>query len=312
MKKFIAIISSAVIALSVATTTVFADKWVKTDNGYVYEYDNGTTAEKGWLTVGKDKYYIQKDGTRKTGWLKSSTAKYYFGKDGKMYKSRWLTLKDGTKYYLRSNGKAATGLLTIDKVQYKFDKSGKCLGENNAFILNKETFCLHGNSNCRAAKQIDKENYAKINLGKNELGKYNNKGYWACSINGCNKKSIVNSMPKPEFIIDVVSWEVTTDRRNNNVLIVEYSFSNVSEETEEWYLNIDDTAFQNGVECDTLVFHDEVDSSDQMKKIKPGASTTLKIGYVLENTTSDVEIECYKFFDYSDDKKPLFTATFNL
>lgn len=198
MKNIIAIASSVVIAVSLATTSVSADEWIKTDSGYVYEYDNGTTAEKGWLTIGKDKYYIQKDGTRKTGWLKSSSAKYYFGKDGKMYKSRWLTFKDGTKYYLRSNGKAAIGLLTIGKIQYKFDKNGKCLGENNAFILNKETLCLHTNAKCRAAKKIDAENYSTINIGDNEIANYTEKGYWCCGVKGCNSNELKNAMPKPE------------------------------------------------------------------------------------------------------------------
>ncbi|MBQ5319729.1 MAG: hypothetical protein J6K17_11600 [Oscillospiraceae bacterium] len=198
MKKFIAIASSVIMAVSIATITVSADEWVKTDSGYVYEYNDGTTAEKGWLTIGKDKYYIQKDGTRKTGWLKSSSAKYYFGKDGKMYKSRWLTLKDGTKYYLRSNGKAATGIVTIGKVQYKFDKNGKYLGENNAFVLNKETMCLHSDADCRAAKKIDKENYSTVNIGDDEISNYAKKGYWCCGVKGCNTKELKKAMPKPK------------------------------------------------------------------------------------------------------------------
>lgn len=85
LKRISAVIAAAVISFTMATPmTVHADEWVKTDSGYVYEYDDGTTAEKGWLTVDKDKYYIQKDGTRKTGWLKTTSSKYYFGKDGKM------------------------------------------------------------------------------------------------------------------------------------------------------------------------------------------------------------------------------------
>ena len=129
MKKFIATLSAALIACTmIAPTTVYADEWVKTDNGYVYEYDDGTTAEKGWLTIGKDKYYIQKDGTRKTGWLKTTSSKYYFGKDGKMYKSKWLKLKDGTKYFLRSNGKAAVDCtIKISGKSYSFDEEGKLI-----------------------------------------------------------------------------------------------------------------------------------------------------------------------------------------
>lgn len=129
LKRISAVIAAAVISFTMAAPmNVHADEWVKTDSGYVYEYDDGTTAEKGWLTVGKDKYYIQKDGTRKTGWLKTTSSKYYFGKDGKMYKSKWLKLKDGTKYYLRSSGKAAVDCtIKISGKSYTFDENGKLI-----------------------------------------------------------------------------------------------------------------------------------------------------------------------------------------
>lgn len=127
LKRISTVIAAAVISFTMAAPiTVHADEWVKTDSGYMYEYDDGTTADKGWLTIGKDKYYIQKDGTRKTGWLKTTSAKYYFGKDGKMYKSKWLKLKDGTKYYLCSSGKAAVDCtIKISGKSYTFDENGK-------------------------------------------------------------------------------------------------------------------------------------------------------------------------------------------
>lgn len=128
MKK--QIVSAVMATLLTATIsmplTVNADEWVKTDSGYKYEYDDGTTAPKGWLTVDGKKYYIQKDETRKTGWLKTSSgAKYYFDKNGVMKKSSWLTMKSGDKYYLRKNGKAAVNCtLTIDGKSCTFDKDG--------------------------------------------------------------------------------------------------------------------------------------------------------------------------------------------
>ena len=140
MKKFISIFIAMLSCMLVMTMTVSADKWVKTEKGYSYEYDNGTIAEQGWLKVGKDTYYIQKDGTRKTGWLKTSTSKYYLGKDGKMYKNRWLTLKNGTKYYLQSNGKAAINCtIKISDKSYKFDESGKLIvkTKENTVVYNK-------------------------------------------------------------------------------------------------------------------------------------------------------------------------------
>jgi len=128
-RKFIAALATAVIAISVAAPQAYADKWIETDSGYTYQYDDGTTAKNGWLKLDSKTYYIQKDGTRKTGWLKTKSGnKYYFDKNGVMYKSKWLTLKNGDKYYFRKSGKAAiNGSLTINGEKYSFDKDGKLI-----------------------------------------------------------------------------------------------------------------------------------------------------------------------------------------
>lgn len=196
MKKQLISIAIALTLITAvfAPVSVSADEWVKTDKGYVYEYDNGTTAAKGWLKIDGKTYYIQKDGTRKTGWLKTSSgAKYYFDKNGVMYKSKWVKMKSGTKYYFLSNGKAATGVVTIDKTEYKFDTDGAYLGKNNHYILNTETLCLHTKNTCTAAQKIDKENYDEVDIGSEEFDEYSENGYWGCGI--CNKNK---ALPKPK------------------------------------------------------------------------------------------------------------------
>ena len=199
MKKILSAIFAAAIMLSAFPLAASADKWVQTDSGYVYKYDNGKTAEKGWLKVDGKTYYIKKDGTRQTGWLKTKTAKYYFDKNGAMKRSQWVTMTSGKKYYFLSNGKAATGIVDIKSgkktVAYKFDSDGVCLGENYHFILNTDSLCLHS-IKCRAAKKIDKDNYDEIDLGKNEFKEYSENGYWACGVSGCNAPEISIALPK--------------------------------------------------------------------------------------------------------------------
>ena len=199
-KKRITAFAAAILMTSAmsAPLACSADEWVKTDSGYKYEYTDGSYAKKGWLKVSGKTYYIKKDGTRQTGWLKTKTAKYYFDKNGVMYKSKWLTLKDGTKYYMQSNGKAATGVIKVDGVTYKFASDGKCLGKNYRFILNKETLCLHTSDTCRAAQKIDDDNYAVINIGADEIDDYSEKGYWCCGISGCNDNDLRKLLPKPK------------------------------------------------------------------------------------------------------------------
>ena len=198
-KQFVSVAMAAFMTMAAfAPLTANADEWVKTDKGYTYEYDNGTTAKSGWLKVNGKTYYIKKDGTRQTGWLKTTTAKYYFDINGVMQKGKWITMKSGAKYYLNSNGKAAVGIVKIDKVEYKFADDGKCLGVNHHFILNKETSCLHSDSKCRAAKKIDKENYSELDIGENEFVDYSQNGYWACGVSGCNNKDTKSALPKPK------------------------------------------------------------------------------------------------------------------
>jgi len=109
--------------VSLSPMCVYADEWVQNDNGYVYQYDDGTAAPKGWLKLGDKTYYIQKDGTRKTGWLKMTSGKrYYFKKDGTMV-TGWLKLSKG-KYYFDKNGVMQTGYKVISKNIYLFSDSG--------------------------------------------------------------------------------------------------------------------------------------------------------------------------------------------
>ena len=116
-----------VISISSLTAVSYADCWKKTDSGYVYEYSDGTTAEKGWLTVDGNKYYIRADGTRKTGWgTTSNGTKYYFCKDGTAACSKQLKFSDGSRYYFDEEGKMAVDhCLKKGKKHYYYGSDGK-------------------------------------------------------------------------------------------------------------------------------------------------------------------------------------------
>lgn len=194
-QPIIAILAAAMMTAAVTPVNAAADGWTKTDKGYVYEYDNGDTAKKGFLKVDGKYYYIQKDGTRKTGWLKTTSGKYYFGNDGVMYRSRWLKLKSGKKYYLKSDGKAAEGLLKINGVTYKFDSDGLFKGQNYHFICNTSTLCLHS-TECWAAEKIKDENYSEVDIGAEEFEKWSADGHWACGVEDCNSLIVMDAFPK--------------------------------------------------------------------------------------------------------------------
>ena len=132
MKKFLAFIAATVLVLSCFCPSVAAEKLVGSKEvGYKYQFDDGTYATKGWLTVGSRKYYIQSDGTMKTGWMTTTNGtKYYFrtkktenGGYGEMIKG-WLTY-DGEKYYFNENGKMVTGNFKVGNKEYFFRDTGE-------------------------------------------------------------------------------------------------------------------------------------------------------------------------------------------
>lgn len=143
IKKLVSILTASVITISmIIPFTVSADKWVKTDNGYKYGYNDGTYAKTGWLTIGSDKYYIQKDGTRKTGWLKTKDSSYLFGSDGKMKKGLTATTS-GDYYYFDDK----TGKMWIDtRAEFEnailyFGFDGKLKGYSQS--VNEDMVCIY-------------------------------------------------------------------------------------------------------------------------------------------------------------------------
>lgn len=130
-KRLTATVIAVATMVSVSATAISANEWVKADTGYKYELDNGDYQKKSsWVTVGKDKYYINSKGVRATGSVvftaKDGTKKYYyFDKNtGKMKKSSWVTM-NGEKYFYRSSGERATGMtLKISGKSYTFDETG--------------------------------------------------------------------------------------------------------------------------------------------------------------------------------------------
>ncbi len=91
--------------------------WVVKD-GKRYYYENGQMA-KGWKTIGKRTYYLQKDGSAATGFKKISRKWYYFSTGRGIMRTGWKTV-DGKKYYLGDDGVVCTGWQTIDGSRYYF------------------------------------------------------------------------------------------------------------------------------------------------------------------------------------------------
>lgn len=103
-----------------------------------------------------------------------------------------------------------------------------------------------------------------------------------------------------KFGISIDSSSLGKDYKGEPILIVNYTFMNNSDKTQNFMFAFSDKAFQNGVELDSLVVSDEVDISSQLKDIKPGATIAIQSGYALDDD-SDVTVEISELWNFKDE-----------
>ena len=85
-------------------------------------------------------------------------------------------------------------------------------------------------------------------------------------------------------------------------LIVNYIFTNNSEDARAFFTSTICEAYQEGVQLEegVLIFNDNYDSSLSQKKIQPGKSIEVQVAFELYNTTSQVYINVDPIFSLTD------------
>ena len=103
--------------------------------------------------------------------------------------------------------------------------------------------------------------------------------------------------------VSIGDCSYTTDYDGNRVIIVNYEFTNNSDEATSFIVETMSTAYQDGVEIDSsysmydidVVNNGEYDTESTMRNVQPGATTTVQEAYVLTNDTSDILVEVSPF-----------------
>ena len=108
---------------------------------YYYYFSNGKPLKGKWKTVGRSKYYFDKNGRAITGLRRLNGKLYYFSSKGAMLKSSWKTVKN-KKYYFGKYGFAVTGLKKIGKSYYLFKKDGSLYPNTGIINYNKKKYLL--------------------------------------------------------------------------------------------------------------------------------------------------------------------------
>lgn len=116
-----------------------------------------------------------------------------------------------------------------------------------------------------------------------------------------------------DYKVDVVDFRLVKDL-SNDVIIIKYSFTNNSDDSESFNLAVTDTVYQGGMSLtETYVLSSEAnyDYDNKSRKIKSGATVEIEIAYKLEDTTTDIEVEIKdgSLFGDSDD---VITKTFSI
>lgn len=122
-----------------------------------YCYKKNGKVYKGWLTVGKDKYYVTPQGKVLTSrWISSGGKRYFASKQGKVYRS--CRVKIGSYYYgFNSKGVMLTGKSKVKgKTYYFYKKNGRMV--KNAFVTIKGKKYYFG-SNGVLGKNVWVKNY---------------------------------------------------------------------------------------------------------------------------------------------------------
>ena len=107
-----------------------------------------------------------------------------------------------------------------------------------------------------------------------------------------------------KYNVEINSCRVAQDYQGNPVVIIKYTFKNVSSENAASFAwSVSDKVYQNGVELQTCYSVDEsagYNSNNQSAEIKKDVSIELEVAYKLNDTTSDVQVEVEELISFDD------------
>ena len=124
---------------SSTTPKTLAGSWKQNQNGWWYQYTNGTWPSNSWVKLpvqgGETWYYFNKDGYMATGWLFENNIWYYLDPQAGTNNGRMMTgwqQIGGQWYYFNQNGSMATGWNYINNNWYFLDHQA---GGNNGRMM---------------------------------------------------------------------------------------------------------------------------------------------------------------------------------
>lgn len=101
-----------------------------------------------------------------------------------------------------------------------------------------------------------------------------------------------------KYVVTIDGSTVTTDYEGKPAIIVDYTFTNNSDDATSFAVACSQKAFQNGVQLETAVVLDDL-GNGYLAEIKPGATTSARMAYSLADE-SDVTVEVKELISFDD------------
>lgn len=132
-------------------------------------------------------------------------------------------------------------------------------------------------------------------------------GEYVSSSSVISNETVKNSDNKlGDFTVEVESFRMVKNYDDKPVIIVKYAFTNNSDEATSFGVQIEDKAYQNGVELAEDYFinvtDNDFDNTLDFSDIQPGITLEIEVPYELRDTESNVDIVLQEYFSWTDDK----------
>ena len=116
-----------------------------------------------------------------------------------------------------------------------------------------------------------------------------------------------------DYEVVIASCRLAEDYKGKPVVIVKYEFTNNGDDPAAFWVSLDAEVYQNGIGLNECIFVDDsanYSSDNQTKEIKKGAKLSVEVAYVLNDTTTPIDVEVSELISFSD-KKVTKTFTIN-
>lgn len=106
-----------------------------------------------------------------------------------------------------------------------------------------------------------------------------------------------------DYEIEILSAKLTKDWEDKDAVIIEFKFTNNSDEPQSFMVAISDKVFQDGIELESaVVTGKDYNVDNQLKEIKTGKSLNVQAAFLLNDTTTPIEVEVSELISFSDKK----------